>query len=81
MQLFLIIDMNSALVSGDRHSLVEFYDLCSVSGNGYWGRAKHIKSSPRVNCSDDKRAKKHEVLYPNKDESCERILNKVRSIL
>jgi hypothetical protein len=73
--------MNSALGSGDGHSLVEFYDICAVCGNGYWGRAKHIKSSPRFNCNDDKLAKKQEVLYPNKDESCERILNKVRSIL
>ncbi|GLT60924.1 hypothetical protein SLA2020_336640 [Shorea laevis] len=53
----------------------------SLSTLRFGGRAKHIKSSPRVNCSDDKRAKKHEVLYPNKDESCERILNKLRERL
>jgi len=46
-------------------------------------RAKHIKSSPTpwVNCNDDKRAKKHGVVYPNKDKSRERILNKVRRII
>jgi hypothetical protein len=45
------------------------------------GRTKHIKSSPQVNYNDDKCAKKHEVVYPNKDESCKRIFNKVRRIL
>ncbi|XP_059436038.1 kinesin-like protein KIN-1 [Corylus avellana] len=53
----------------------------SLSTLRFGGRAKHIKSSPRVNCNDDKLAKKQEVLYPNKDESCERILNKLRERL
>jgi hypothetical protein len=35
-QHFPIIYMNSALGSGDGHSLVEFYDICAVCGNGYW---------------------------------------------
>jgi hypothetical protein len=40
MQLFLIIDMNLALGSGEGHSLVEFYDHCCVCGNGYWEQGK-----------------------------------------
>ena len=47
----------------------------------HWGRAKHIKASPRVNCNEDKYSKKHEALCPDKDESCKRILNKVKIIL
>ncbi|KAE8010155.1 hypothetical protein FH972_006545 [Carpinus fangiana] len=53
----------------------------SLSTLRFGGRAKHIKSSPRVNCNNDKLAKKQEVLYLNKDESCERILNKLRERL
>ncbi|KAB1202287.1 Kinesin-1-like protein PSS1 [Morella rubra] len=53
----------------------------SLSTLRFGGRAKHIKASPRVNFNEHKYAKKHEAFCPNKDESCERILNKLRERL
>lgn len=41
------------------------------------GRAKHIKASPHAHCSEESNAKKHGVYEATKDESMERILNKV----
>ncbi|XP_050221136.1 kinesin-like protein KIN-1 [Mercurialis annua] len=41
-------------------------------------RAKHIKSSPVVNQSEDKLVKRNKTNAPPKDESCERILDKLR---
>ncbi|KAF3943871.1 hypothetical protein CMV_029608 [Castanea mollissima] len=53
----------------------------SLSTLRFGARAKHIKASPRVNCNEDKYAKKHEALCPDKDESCKRILNKLKASL
>uniref|UniRef100_A0A7N2KR44 Uncharacterized protein n=1 Tax=Quercus lobata TaxID=97700 RepID=A0A7N2KR44_QUELO len=53
------------------------YNLISCTNN----KAKQIKASPRVNCNEDKYAKKHEALCPDKDESCKRILNKLKASL
>ncbi|KAF5453969.1 hypothetical protein F2P56_023672 [Juglans regia] len=53
----------------------------SLSTLRFGGRAKHIKASPRVSCNEDKCAKKHETLFENKDESSDRILNKLRERL
>ncbi|KAL9393203.1 hypothetical protein Peur_012488 [Populus x canadensis] len=44
-------------------------------------RAKHIKASPLVSRKEDKHAKKHGDITPTKDESCDRILNKLRERL
>ncbi|KAL9356167.1 hypothetical protein Peur_049420 [Populus x canadensis] len=44
-------------------------------------RAKHIKASPLVSRREDKHAKKHGDITPTKDESCDRILNKLRERL
>ncbi|EEF49791.1 kinesin-like protein KIN-1 isoform X2 [Ricinus communis] len=44
-------------------------------------RAKHIKSAPFVNQSEDKLAKRHKTDSPTKDESCGRILNRLRERL
>ncbi|KAG6775130.1 hypothetical protein POTOM_018558 [Populus tomentosa] len=44
-------------------------------------RAKHIKASPLVSRREDKHAKKHGDISPTKDESCDRILNKLRERL
>ncbi|KAL5566143.1 hypothetical protein UlMin_029307 [Ulmus minor] len=44
-------------------------------------RASHIKASPRVKCNEDKFTKKREISSSTKDESCERILNKLRERL
>ncbi|KDP23548.1 hypothetical protein JCGZ_23381 [Jatropha curcas] len=44
-------------------------------------RAKHIKASPFVNRIEDKLAKQHGAVVPSKDESCERILNRLRERL
>lgn len=41
------------------------------------GRAKHIKASPRA-CVNEYKQKKRGGPSPTKDQSCERILNKVR---
>ncbi|ESR46415.1 hypothetical protein CICLE_v10000365mg [Citrus x clementina] len=43
------------------------------------GRAKHIKASPHAHCSKESNAKKHGVYEATKDESMERILNKLKS--
>ena len=67
--------------SGYRHILLNFMIFVPFLEISIGGRAKHIKASPRVNCNEDKYAKKHEALCPDKDESCKRILNKVRIIL
>lgn len=53
----------------------------SLSTLRFGARAKHIKASPRVNCIEEKYAKKHEVLCRDKDESCKRILDKLRERL
>ncbi|KAM3752768.1 hypothetical protein ACB098_03G044000 [Castanea mollissima] len=53
----------------------------SLSTLRFGARAKHIKASPRVSCNEDKYAKKHEALCPDKDESCKRILNKLKASL
>ncbi|KAK4596038.1 hypothetical protein RGQ29_014209 [Quercus rubra] len=53
----------------------------SLSTLRFGARAKHIKASPRVNCNEDKYSKKHEALCPDKDESCKRILNKLKESL
>uniref|UniRef100_A0A2N9GQA1 Kinesin motor domain-containing protein n=1 Tax=Fagus sylvatica TaxID=28930 RepID=A0A2N9GQA1_FAGSY len=55
----------------------------SLSTLRFGARAKHIKASPRVNCIEEKEkyAKKHEVLCRDKDESCKRILDKLRERL
>nr|POE57397.1 kinesin-like protein kin-1 [Quercus suber] len=53
------------------------YSLISCTND----KAKQIKASPRVNCNKDKYAKKHEALCPDKDESCKRILNKLKASL
>ncbi|KAK1552762.1 hypothetical protein Q3G72_023111 [Acer saccharum] len=44
-------------------------------------RAKHIKASPRVRCNEDHYAKSHGASHATKDESMERILNKLRERL
>ncbi|KAJ6737536.1 KINESIN-LIKE PROTEIN, partial [Salix viminalis] len=44
-------------------------------------RAKHIKASPLVSRREDRHAKKHEDITLTKDESCDRILNKLRERL
>ncbi|CAK7340784.1 unnamed protein product [Dovyalis caffra] len=44
-------------------------------------RAKHIRASPLVSRREDKHAKKHGEITPTKDESCDRILNKLRERL
>ncbi|KAI5587386.1 hypothetical protein POPTR_005G038900v4 [Populus trichocarpa] len=44
-------------------------------------RAKHIKASPLVSRREDKHAKKHGDITPTKDDSCDRILNKLRERL
>ncbi|KAL0005825.1 hypothetical protein SO802_013386 [Lithocarpus litseifolius] len=53
----------------------------SLSTLRFGARAKHIKASPRVNCNEDKYSKKNEALSPDKDESCKRILNKLKESL
>ncbi|XP_050274503.1 kinesin-like protein KIN-1 [Quercus robur] len=53
----------------------------SLSTLRFGARAKHIKASPRVNCNEDKYSKKNEALCPDKDESCKRILNKLKESL
>ncbi|KAJ6775338.1 CENTROMERE PROTEIN E [Salix purpurea] len=44
-------------------------------------RAKHIKASPLVSRREDMHAKKHGDITLTKDESCDRILNKLRERL
>ncbi|KAG5244875.1 hypothetical protein OIU76_002946 [Salix suchowensis] len=44
-------------------------------------RAKHIKASPLVSRREDRHAKKHGDITLTKDESCDRILNKLRERL
>ncbi|KAF9681624.1 hypothetical protein SADUNF_Sadunf05G0021200 [Salix dunnii] len=44
-------------------------------------RAKHIKASPLVGRREDRHAKKHGDITLTKDESCDRILNKLRERL
>ncbi|KAI4350005.1 hypothetical protein L6164_010538 [Bauhinia variegata] len=44
-------------------------------------RAKHIKASPRVNCSEEKCSKDYSVSSLPVDESCARILNRLRGRL
>ncbi|KAK7821513.1 kinesin-like protein kin-1, partial [Quercus suber] len=53
----------------------------SLSTLRFGARAKHIKASPRVNCNEDKYSKKNEAFCPDKDESCKRILNKLKESL
>ncbi|XP_075660017.1 kinesin-like protein KIN-1 [Castanea sativa] len=53
----------------------------SLSTLRFGARAKHIKASPRVSCNEDKYAKKHEALCPDKDKSCKRILNMLKASL
>ncbi|XP_030961026.1 kinesin-like protein KIN-1 [Quercus lobata] len=53
----------------------------SLSTLRFGARAKHIKASPRANCNEDKYSKKNEALCPDKDESCKRILNKLKESL
>ncbi|XP_057502776.1 kinesin-like protein KIN-1 isoform X1 [Actinidia eriantha] len=55
--------------------------LESLSTLRFGARAKHIKASPRVSCKEDKYSKKHGATTATKDESCERILNKLREKL
>ncbi|PON58832.1 Kinesin-like protein [Parasponia andersonii] len=50
----------------------------SLSTLRFGARANHIKASPQVKCNEGKSAKKHVVPSPTKDETCERILNKLR---
>ncbi|KAG8649684.1 kinesin-like protein KIN-1 isoform X2 [Manihot esculenta] len=47
----------------------------------FGARAKHIKASPTVHRSQDKLAKKQGEVAPSKDESCDRILNRLREKL
>lgn len=51
-------------------------DPVLIVGNGVGSRAKHVKTSPRVN--EEKCAKEYSVSPPLADESCARILSKVR---
>ncbi|GFY94845.1 hypothetical protein Acr_10g0002300 [Actinidia rufa] len=51
--------------------------LESLSALRFGARAKHIKASPRISCKEDKYSKKHGATTAAKDESCERILNKL----
>lgn len=44
----------------------------------FGARAQHIKAMPFVTPSEDKTSKTQEFNVPNKDEACERILNKLR---
>ncbi|KAF4364960.1 hypothetical protein G4B88_021777 [Cannabis sativa] len=54
----------------------------SLSTLRFGARASHIKASPRVKCNEDKSAKKHGTPpSPDKDESCERILNELQKRL
>ncbi|KAM7472774.1 hypothetical protein LguiA_010957 [Lonicera macranthoides] len=53
----------------------------SLSTLRFGARAKHIKASPRVNCKEDKYTKKPEISSLTKDESYDRILNKLRERL
>lgn len=49
-------------------------------GLGVGRRAKHVKTSPRVNCSEEKCVKGSCASCPVVDESCARILSKVRTL-
>ncbi|KAK0574301.1 hypothetical protein LWI29_021322 [Acer saccharum] len=53
----------------------------SLSTLHFGTRAKHIKASPRVRCNEDHYAKSHRASLATKDESKERILNKLRERL
>ncbi|KAH9754684.1 kinesin-like protein KIN-1 [Citrus sinensis] len=53
----------------------------SLSTLRFGTRAKHIKASPHAHCSKESNAKKHGVYEATKDESMERILNKLRERL
>ncbi|KAK3031601.1 hypothetical protein RJ639_035607, partial [Escallonia herrerae] len=53
----------------------------SLSTLRFGARAKHIKASPRVTCKDDKLTNTHEASFLTKDNSCERILEKLRERL
>ncbi|KAH9688708.1 kinesin-like protein KIN-1 [Citrus sinensis] len=53
----------------------------SLSTLRFGTRAKHIKASPHAHCSEESNAKKHGVYEATKDESMERILNKLRERL
>lgn len=53
----------------------------SLSTLRFGARAKHIRTSPRVNCYKDKSNKKHLVPSPAKGDSCERILNKLQETM
>lgn len=53
-------------------------DLLSILAYGVGSRAKHIKASPRVNCSEEKFDAGSSASSPPADESCARILNVVR---
>ncbi|XP_059652523.1 kinesin-like protein KIN-1 [Cornus florida] len=54
----------------------------SLSTLRFGARAKHIKASPRVNCKEDNKCTKMQgVTSLTKNESCERILSKLREKL
>ncbi|KAK4841529.1 hypothetical protein QYF36_005918 [Acer negundo] len=50
----------------------------SLSTLRFGTRAKHIKASPRIRCNEDHYAKSHGASHATKDESMERILNKLK---
>ncbi|KAK0601819.1 hypothetical protein LWI29_027716 [Acer saccharum] len=53
----------------------------SLSTLRFGTRAKHIKASPRPLCNEDHYAKNHGASHATKDDSMERILNKMRERL
>ncbi|KAK2984088.1 hypothetical protein RJ640_028552, partial [Escallonia rubra] len=53
----------------------------SLSTLRFGARAKHIKASPHITCKDDKLTNTHEASFLTKDNSCERILEKLRERL
>ncbi|KAJ7978021.1 Kinesin-like protein [Quillaja saponaria] len=53
----------------------------SLSTLRFGARAKHIKTSPCVNNSEDECGRKLRTPSPTKDESCDRILNKLKERL